>query len=117
MTLSQMVQKAQQLEDYRGCDNVKPNKSLRRTETTLETSQLKKQIEELQKQISSLQTKQKGTSLSQRTPLVCWNCGKRGHLARNCQQEKVGDGFTHRPKHKTRATQNRKWKEVSSNLN
>ena len=49
MTLSQMVQKAQLFEKYRGCDNVKLKKSLRTTETTPETSQFKKQIEELQK--------------------------------------------------------------------
>ena len=114
MTLSHMVQKAQQFEDYKGCDNVK---SLRTKEATSETSQLKKKIEELQKQISPLQTKQKGMSSSWRKPFICWKCGKRGHLAHYCRQEKVGDGFTYRPKHKTQATQNGKGEESTSNLN
>ena len=55
MTLNQMVQKAQQFEDFRGCDGAKPKKSLRMTDTRSETSQLKKQIEELQEQIAILQ--------------------------------------------------------------
>ena len=44
----------QQFEDFRGGDGAKPKKSLRMTDTSSETSQLKKQIEELQKQIANL---------------------------------------------------------------
>ena len=57
MTLNQIVQKAQQFEDFRGCEWAKPKKSLRTTDTSSETSQLKKQIEELQKQIANVQSR------------------------------------------------------------
>ena len=59
-----------------------------------------RQIEELQKQIASLQAGKKGLSLSSRRSFICWNCRKRGHLARNCKCSKIGDMFTFRSKHK-----------------
>ena len=77
MTLDQMVQKAQQFEDFKSSEPVKSKKSLRMTDSSSETSQLQKQIEELQKQIASLQAGKKGTSPSRRCSFICWNCGKR----------------------------------------
>ena len=53
MTLNQMIQKAQQFEELRGCKGAKPKRTLRTTDACSETSQLKKQIKEFQKQIAN----------------------------------------------------------------
>ena len=103
--LDKMVQKPQQFEDCKNSGSAKPQKLLRMTERSSETSQLCKQIEDLQKQIGSLQAGKKRSSSSEKQSFVCWYCGKKGQLARNCKEEKVGDGFTFRPMHQSQASQ------------
>ena len=85
--------------------------------TSSETSQLKKQIKELQKRIANLQTRRRGSSSSQQRPFICRNCGKKVHLAQNHRQDKVGDGLTFHPKHKSQTSQTRRDEEESGNLN
>ena len=62
MNLDQMVQKAQQFEDFKSNESVKPKKLLRRADSSSEKSHLHKQIEELQKQIVCIQAGKKSSS-------------------------------------------------------
>ena len=76
MTLSQMVQKAEQVEDYRGCDNVKPKKSLRTMELLQKQVSSENRKRSYKNKFPPYRPKQKGTSLSRRKPFICWNCEK-----------------------------------------
>ena len=99
LKLEELIKKAQTFEDTRQAGKAKPKKTLRATEENSETSTLRREVSELKKQLESIKpgkSSQKDKSGGKKP--VCWNCGQRGHLSRVCRQEKVGDGFTHRPK-------------------
>ena len=102
MTLSQMIEKAQRFEDFKGAKSVKAKKTLRTTETSSVMDQPKAELAELRKQMTNLQASlEKKYSNAVQVPkknFICWNCGGRGHIARHCKKPKVGDGFSFRPK-------------------
>ena len=102
MNLSQMIKKAQKFEDFKGAESVKAKKTLRTTETSSVTDQLKSELAELRKHMANLQASlEKKSSTAIQVPkknFICWNCGVRGHIARHCKKPKVGDWFSFRPK-------------------
>ena len=101
MTLDQMVQKAQQFEDARQATKAN-KKSLRAAGENQECDRLKKEIAELRKLVEELQTS-KTTTTPRKYSGVCWNCGEKGHFSRRCPHDKVGDGFSHRPKKRVKS--------------
>ena len=98
MTLPQMIEKAPRFEDFKSAESVKAKKTLRMTETSSLTDQLKAELAELRKQMANLQAslKKKSSTAFQvhNKNNICWNCGGRRHIARHCKKPKVGDGFS-----------------------
>ena len=120
MTLSQMIEKAQRFEDFKGAESSKAKKTLRMTKTSSVTDQLKSELAELKKQMANLQAslEKKSSSAVQgpKKSFICWNCGGRGNIARHCKKPKVGDGFTVRPK-SSQKTHRQDASQSQSNLN
>ena len=54
MSPSQMIEKAQKFEDFKGAKSSKAKKTLRMTETSSVTDQLKIELAELKKKVASL---------------------------------------------------------------
>ena len=55
LTLSQMIDKAQRFEDYKGAESTKAKKTMKTTETSSVTDQLKSELAELRRQMANLQ--------------------------------------------------------------
>ena len=100
MTVDQLVQKAQQLEGFKSNEPVKSKKFLIMTDRNLESKPSCKS-RRATGTVASLQTGKKGSSLSRRQSFICWNCRKKGHMAKNCKSSKIGNGFSNAPKQKT----------------
>ena len=120
MFLSQMIEKTQRFEDFKGAESSKTKKTLRTTETSSVTDQLKTELAKLKKQMVSLQAnlekKSSTTIQSSKKSFICWNFGGRGHIARHCKKPKVGDGFSFRPKY-SQKTCKQDSPQSQSNLN
>jgi seryl-tRNA synthetase len=112
-SLDAMIQRAQLFEDSRSRGQSKSKKTLRTTEqNTSSTTALREEITQLKEQLSNLQ-KEKRKTFQKKKPL-CWNCGKRGHFSRKCSEDKIGNGFTHRPKPKTSSQEQQNSKETQA---
>lgn len=94
MSLDDMVRKAQNFQDTRS-SSTGDRKAMRTQAENAEFEGLKKQIAELQKQLEQLNKTQ---SSARSWGGTCWNCGGRGHRARNCPKPTVKDGQSFRPK-------------------
>ena len=103
-TMDAMVQKAQQFQDLKGLVPSKSKKAYRAKDEKQGTEKLQQEIQDLRKQLAELKSRKSGSPRRQ-SSFSCWNCGMKGHLSRNCQQPKIEDGFSFRPKNKRKGTQ------------
>ena len=98
-TLDQIVWKAQQFQDLAGVDSTKPKKTYRTQDGKKGDKKLQRELQEVKKELAELKAKK--TSSPKRQPsFLCWNCGKKGHLSRDCRQPKKEDGYSFRPKNR-----------------
>ena len=97
MTLEAMIQRAQRFEDSRRSGSKQVQKAFRTVEQNPEKDKLEQEITELKRRLEELQ-RNKEYRQNRKPSFQCWNCGEKGHYARKCQKEKLGDGFTYRPK-------------------
>ena len=99
MTVDDMVRKAQTFEDRKQST---PKKALRTVDDDTKNlvEQLKRKVEQLETELKQSKTDSR-RSQQRSQPLqrdfVCWNCGRKDHMARECPKPKKGNGFTHKP--------------------
>ena len=106
MSLDEMVRKAQPFQDAK-LSSESTHRTMRVQAEDTELEGLKKQIQDLQQQLAKFSTEDKKTvrttskssskSSSRKWNGTCWNCGGRGHKARECKKPKNRDGKVARP--------------------
>lgn len=103
MSLEEMIEQAQTFEDFKATRKT-PKKALRATDQSPERQKLNKELADLRRQLEELRSHK--TEVDERKlTCLCWNCGGRGHVSRQCKQGKIGNGFTHCPEHRQRRPQ------------
>ena len=102
LTMDEMVQKAQWYLDHRDTEKEPKSKTTQVVENSPESQKLQQLVGELKSYLEELTThRDKVKTPARKVTCICWNCGKKGHMSRTCFMDKIGDGFSFRPKSKS----------------
>ena len=98
LSFEDMVQRAQWYLDHRNTAKELCEKT-QVAESDPERLKLQQLVEELKNHMEELRMhRDVRKTHEKKLTCICWNCGKKGHMARTCCLDKIQDGYTFRPK-------------------